>query len=301
MLDLLADRPITEDLLRGLPRDTFSVVALPMGDGAGAWHKALRLAGALHALEPGDDPPLDKMVKEFEKLRKLRLDRDVFGRVRGLAWGFRMGPYERDGEPGYSPGVLVIEAKDADDARSLEDLLPRLLAVEDKPAEPRTVRVLGQAIQSLVGDEEKVTAAPQPGFYARRGKRLFVGWYRQDVAAAVRDTGDPVELRDHPRALAALRAAGPASSAALFSGRQMLADVADLYSKKEKQSDKDLRIIRYLREISTPMAVMPPTLLALHRRPDGLRLEMTQPEMRTASATLFDIVVAAIIDEKRKD
>ncbi len=300
LLELLADRPLTENLLRGLPRDSWFLMALPVGDGAGTWQKVVRLAGALHALAPGDDPSPEKLLRDFEKQRKLRLDRDVFGRLRGLAWGFRVGPYEREDRPEVSPGVLVIEAKDADDARALEDLLPRLLAREDKPAEPQAVRVLGQTVQSLVGEEEK-TAETLPAFYGRRGRLLLLGWHRQDVAGGLRDAGEPVELRDHPRALTALRAAGPASAAALFSGRQALASIASQFSKKEKQTDKDLRNIQYLREVSTPMAAMPPTVFVLRRRPDGLRFEMTQPELRTAAVTLIDVAVAAILDETRKE
>jgi hypothetical protein len=294
LLDLLADRPVTADLLRGLPRDSFFLVALPLVPGT-TWSQILRAADTAHAAAGLEGPAPGNLVRDFEKQTKVRLGREVFARVKAVAWGVRLGePEKGDLEPG--PGVLVLEGTDADAARGLEEVLPRLLAGGPRPAEPRAFRGGGGTVWSLTGDEEKVPGGP-PAFYGRRGPTLVLGWQRDDVAAALRDAGEPVDLSDHPRALAALQAAGPAGGAALLSGRQVLAALTRILSKKPDQKAKDLRILHYLREVSAPMAVMPPTLGTLRRRPDGLHFEMTQPELRVAAATVIDIFVATILDE----
>jgi hypothetical protein len=301
LLEVLADRPVGEELLRGLPRDSFFLVALPLADAADAWEKVLRAADACHAVLGDAGPKPGRVVRDFEKRMKLLLARDLFARVKGVAWGVRLVDDAQETGIDCGPGVLAVETKDEAAAQAVEELLPRLLAGGDKAAKPRALTVEGQTVQSLIGDEVKAPGI-LPGFYGRRGAVVVVGWDRRDVAAALRDGGEPVELRDHPRALAALRGAGGAGAAALFSGRQTLAALTRLLSRQPDQKPKNLRQLAYLREVSAPLAVMPPTLFRLNRRRDGLHFEMTQPDVRVASATVIDVFVAFLTDEQsRKD
>lgn len=293
LLGLLANRPTSEDLLSGLPRDGFLFLTLPMSDGANTWLKALRLADACHAAT-GDTGPLPSvLVGELQKQLKVRLGPDVCGRLSGIGWGLRVGATSED-EPDVGTGVLAAEATNEAAALAIEALLPRLLAPGATDARPQTVTVLGQNITSLCGDADKAPGA-LPAFYARRGRTLVLGWGRRDVAQALRTPAGGPDLLDHPSALAALRRR-LASASLLVSGRQALANVARVMSHKAEQSNYHIRQLSYLRELSAPMAVMSPTLLALERQRDGLSLELTQSDMRAASGTVVDMLLAWALD-----
>jgi hypothetical protein len=295
--DLLPDRPLGEGLLGAVPADAFFVAALPLADGRDRWRKVLALEDAWHTAGAEAGPPPSKALEQLEGKMKVRLGKDVFGRLRGLALTCRMA--DAEGVPDNVQWLLVLEAVDADTASDLETLLPALLALGDKPRRPTPVKVAGRTVQSVNGQQES-TPAGLPAYWGRRGPALVLGWDRRAVAAALGERSPWADLRDHPRALGALAGEGPVCAGMLFSGRQWLSALAHGLAHKPNQTDQDLRRLAFLRELSAPMAVMPPTLATLKRLPDGLRLEARQTELRIAAGTFIDILCAWLIDEARK-
>jgi hypothetical protein len=292
VLALLDEQPLDDELLRGVPRDSYLVLALPAGDGAALFRKAVALADDCHREAAGDGPKPGDLVKKLEGRLRLSLARDVLAGVRGLAWALRLGPAGAEGTalgPEHvGPGVLLALARDEAAARDLESVLPKLLAPGKAP---RVVAVAGQRVHSLNGDAA-ATEADVPAYYGRRGRVVIAGWRRRDVAQAQADFEAPTDLRDHPNSLPALRRGGPVSLRALASGRQGLASLARILSRAPDQTDKDLRGLQSVREASAPMALMPPTLLAVHRPPDGLSAELCQADLRVAAGTVIDLFLA---------
>jgi hypothetical protein len=297
-LELLGDRPLRDDLLRGLPRDSYLLVAAPVAGGAKAWARLMRFADLCSAA--WDQPTaVSKAIDDLEKKSKVAISRDVAARIQGVAHALRLGPSSAEDttvEEHLGPGVLLIEATDVEAAAELSKLFPQLLTSDAKAPAPRTVTVGGQTIESLCGDEP-ATEGEVPKFWGRRGNILVLGWRRADVVTALADWKRPLEFQDHPRALVALRDLGPVRAAALFSGRQMFAVMTRIMSRAANQAPKHVRDIQYLRELSAPMALMPPTLFTLRCTPDRFCAELTQPEMRTASATVIDIGLAWVLDQ----
>jgi hypothetical protein len=301
-LGLLRNQPLSEDLLRGLPRDSYLMLALPLGDGEKAWDRVLHL-GDLCSTAMGERITLSRAMEVMEIHMRLRIGREVAARVRAVGYALRFGPGKAEdtsAEEHIGPGVLIVEAVDEAAAGQLHVLLPRLLVGDRKPPASRAVRIAGQTVHSLCGEDE-TTVGPMPAFWGRRDRLLILGWRRRDVAAALADWRKPLELSDHPGALAALRDAGAVRAAALFSGRQTLATMARIMSGLPEQTPKQIRSIQYMREMGAPMALMPPTLLTLRSSPDRFCAELTQPEMRTASQTVIDVGLAWLLDLKNGD
>jgi hypothetical protein len=297
LLDLLPDRPLGEGLLGAVPADTFFVAALPLADGRDRWRKVLALADAWHAAGSEAGPPPSMALEQLEAKMKVRLGKDVLGRLRGLALACRMA--DAEGIPDSVQWLLVLEAVDPASAGDLETLLPALLALGDKPPRPVPLKVGGRTVQSLNGQQE-ATPGGLPAYWVRRGPALVLGWDGRAVAAALEQRSAWADLRDHPRALGALAGDGPLCGGVLFSGRQWLAALAHGLAHKPNQTDQDLRRLAFLRELSAPMAVMPPTLATLKRLPDGLCLEARQTDLRVAAGTFIDILCAWLIDEARR-
>jgi hypothetical protein len=293
LFEVLSNRPPDTELLRAVPRDSFWVAALSLEDGGRQGQAVLRLLDACHAAGDEDGPAPGKALRALETRQGLRLERDVFPRIKGLAWTCAVAAGERDLE--MAP-QLVVQATDETAARELEKLVPRLYGMVEEGVEVKARQVEGQTVHSAV-DEDGPGGGDLPAHYGRRGALLVFGWDRRLVAATLRGLTDSPDLDDHPRALAGLRTAGPASGTALVSVRQLLAALTRLLARQPNQTPEKIRVLNYLREMSTPMASMPATRFTLRREPDGLRFEMRQDELRVASATFFDMVAAWALDE----
>jgi hypothetical protein len=294
LVELLPGERLGEGLLGGVPADAFFLAALPGAEGRELLQPLLRLIDTWHADTAGEGPAPGELLRRWERHGKVRLGRDVLARVKGVAAGYRMRP-EANLSAAVTPFV-VVEAAGVAAARDLEALLPRLLAEGDRPAEPRALSVEGPTVLCLLGEEE-ARKGERLAYYGRRGPTLVLGWDPRTVAAGLCQKAPGADLADHPGALAALGDAGPVGAALLFSGRQWLAQVTRGLAGAPGQSDKDLRRIRYVRELGTPLAAMPPTLLLLRRGADGLRVEARQTDLRVASGTVIDVLAGWLIDE----
>jgi hypothetical protein len=295
VLSLLEDQTLGEDLLRGVPRDSYFVMALPLADGAATWKGLLTLAEDCYCEAGGEAPVRDKFRRDLERRLRQGTGREVWAPLRGLAWAVRLGPPGKEGLPvgpeQVSPGVLLAAARDERGGRDLETVLPKVLA---PGTTARIVHVAGQVVHSVEGDVEQA-AGNVPAFFGRRGKTVILGWRRIDVARALADFAAPPDLRDHPHSLPVLRRQGPVAATALFSGRQALSSVARALSCAPEQSEKDLRILQGVRELAGPMALMQPTLLTVHRRPDGVSAELRQADLRAAAGTVNAVLLSWMV------
>ncbi len=295
LLELLPNEKISPNLLRAVPADAFALFAVPLPDGPVTLARVLKLADALAAEADEKTPPPSKALGELEKSLQLRLGRDVLAKIQSAAVAVHLVG-RPDKEAGVYP-VLVIEAVHEDAARDLESVLPRLYGMGAKVAEPHRHTIAGQIVHSFTAETADPDLQGLPAHYGRRGKIIVLGWHRGRVAATLRDSARPKDLLNLPRGLAAVHAEGPVSALGLLSCRQLLAHVTRIGSDSDEQTAGHLRALRYLREMGTPMATMPPTMFAVKRLSDGVRVEFRQRELPAASATVVDIALTWMLDE----
>lgn len=297
LLDLLANQKLSPDLLRTVPGDAFGLSAVPLPDGAAMLARVLKLADT-YVADLGAEMPLpSKALIELEKSMKLRLDRDVLAKIRSTAVAVHL---VEEKETNVYP-VLVVEAVSENAAKELEALVPRLnAAAGGKQIEPLQHTVDGQRVLSLTDKPSDASLTGLPPHYGHRGKILVLGWHRGRVAAILRKNALKKDLLNLPRGLAALDAEGPIGALGLFSGRQLLAHLTDIGSTAPNQDAGNRRELRYLREMSTPMAAMPPTLFSVKRVADGVRIEFRQSELPVVSATAVDIVLTWLLEAETR-
>ena len=294
LLDVLANRTLSTDLLQAVPGDAFALFAVPLPDDAATPARAMKLADA-YVAESGEDAPLpSKALTEWEKRLKLRLSRDVLGKIRSMAVAVHW--VEEKGANVYP--ILVVEANDEAAAKDLVALLPRLYGSIGAKMEPQVHTLDGQRVFSLTDEAANANLEGPPTHYGRRGKIVVLGWHRGRVAATLRHMNDKKDLLNLPRASATVDAEGPVVALGLFSCRQLLAHLTRIGSETGDQDTGSRRLLGYFREMSAPMATMPPTVFGIKRLPNGLRIEFRQSELPTATATVVDMLLTCMLDEE---
>jgi hypothetical protein len=285
LLEVLSDAKLSDELLRAAPADAFVLLGLPMSDASAALKRAIRLAGSVT-----DEVPQSFLCRAAMQL-KLRLLEDMASKVKGVALAAGL---EASGDP---RPVLLVEAVDAEAVRHLMVRLPHLFDLDLEDARPVLHKIDSQTVHSLTEDEN--SSGSLPPHFGRHGKVLVLGWNRRYVAATLKNAGRKKKVLGLSRTLSTVRGEGPVSVLGLLSCRQYLEDIVKLGSEKEDLSDRDVQERNYLRELSAPMAAMPPTLFVVKRQPNGASFEVRQGELRTASVTVIDIALAWLAEHAR--
>jgi hypothetical protein len=296
LLDLLTNQKLSADLVRVIPGDAFSLFTLQLTDGEKSLYRLLRFLDAVSIDPEEKESTPSKVLRDLENQMKLRLGRDVLAKVKAAAVAFHLVMDEKKGLGLYP--VLVVETGQEAAARGLADLLPRLFALGGKPDEPQPHQIDGQLILSLKEETVDPDLNGLPPHYGWRGKFLVLGWHRAAVAATLRAGARTKDLLNLPRGLPAVEAEGPVSALGLFSCRQLLTHWTRMGSEACEQNEGHVQALHYLRELSTPMAAMPPTMLVLKRLPEGVCCEFRQRELPVASATVIDILLTWLLDEE---
>lgn len=292
LLDLLSNQKISPELLRAVPGDAFSLFTVTLTDGPATLARLLKLAD-VYAAESGEAAPLpSKELAELEKQLNLRLGRDVLAKVVSATVAFHL---VEEKEPCVYP-VLVLEAASENAAQDLIALWPRLFAAGGKRIEPQQHTIEGQRVRSLTDKPADPNGPALPPHYGCRGKIVVLGWRRDCIATTLRDSSQKKDLLNLPRGLSTVDTEGPLNAIGLFSCRQLLTHLTHFGSIAPNQAPSHRRELRYMRELSTPMAAMPPTMFCIKRLSDGVRVEFRQSDLPTASATVVDILLTCMMD-----
>jgi hypothetical protein len=214
LLDLLPDQKVDLQVLHAAPADSLFAATIALPDGEKRWQKLLELADAIAKQLGGDAPPPSKQVEAVEGMLGLRFGKDVFGRIRGATVALAPpAKSARDQDPAV---IIILETVDADAAKALEDVIPKLvgLASRGEPPSPTTERIEGQRIRSVPGDGLPGRTALH---YGQHGKLLVLGQDRRivarglagatkkggllgeaKVAVTLRDVGEPIVVAVYP-------------------------------------------------------------------------------------------------------
>jgi hypothetical protein len=292
LLDVLANQKLNPESLQAVPGDAFCLFALPLSDGAATLARLLKLADTF-VIQSGEGTALPrKEIAELEKHLKLRLGRDVLAKLRSAAVALHQ---VEEKESSVYP-LFILEAVSENAANDLVSVWPRLHAADGKAIEPHRHTIDGQPVRSLTDKPTDASLSGLPPHYGCRGKIVVLGWHRARVAAALTETTRKKDLLNLPRGLPTVDAEGAICALGLFSCRQLIAHLTQIGSTAPNQGAGHRRELRYLRELSTPMALMPPTLFSVKRLADGMRVEFRQGEVPVASATVVDIALTWMLD-----
>ena len=242
---------------------------------------------------PGEETAKpSQILAELEKKLKLRLGREVLAKIRTAAVAFQL---VNEKEIRVNP-VLVVEAVSESAAKDLEMIVPKLFADDGKVIEPHRSTIQGQHIRSLTDKPSNGDFSGPPPHYGRRGKIVVLGWRRDSVAATLVGSTHKKDLLNLPRGQSAVEAEGLVAALGLLSCRQLLAHLTQIGSTAPSKKPHIAVSCAIFREMTAPMAAMPPTLFCVKRLTDGLRIEFRQSELPVASATVVDIALTWLLD-----
>ncbi len=294
LLDVLSRQKLSDELLQALPQDAFAGCSVPLADGAKTLARLVELADA-YVAEGGENAlSPSKQLAELEKRLKRILGREVLGKIGAMAFALQL-PVEKNAT--VWP-IALVEAKSESAAEDLVAMLPSLYSLGGKNVAPRKIDIAGQPIFSLAGEGKAPALEGPPPHYGRRGKIVVLGWHPVSVANTLRQMTSKKDLLNLRRGREAVEAVGELSALGMFSCHQMLHRLVCIASEQSEQNEGHLRALRYLRELSVPMAGMPPTMFSIKRLDDGLRIEFLQKELPSASATVIDIGLSWILDNE---
>ena len=281
VLDLLPQGPADTALLRLVPRGTTLGLCMSLRDGAARWQKFLDLMDAAvrsQGVRRGELLP-SQGVAELESRLKLKLGKDVFGKLDGVGVVYDLAE-ALSGKAQRLP-VLVLGGKDEEAARYLEEkVVPKVLAALVKPLH-----------------------------CVRKGKVVVLGEGRQSLAAVGRGEG---VLADRRVAAAVKALDSPLLVGVVPVGQTLVPVLRELetmnLSEYERRFGKEKRFEpptprtrpapfeKYVKELEKIVAPMTPAVVSLARKPDRLTLEVRQPGLRTYTAPVINLWIESALE-----
>ena len=298
---LLPEKPAAADGLTFAPRDGLLALTSDLSDGQKRWEKLITLLDAYAALRGQSDINLPgKRIREGEEKQGFRFGADVFARLASMTVVVDTAEMQMP--------TLIFTAKDAEAARALEELLPRVVAVltNDDPAKPTRQEVDGVSVGDIKGDGVR---APEL-FYARQGSALVVGREPKRVARVARTGPKKEGQAADPRLAEALKKADNALLLGVVSPKHFLLESiredlrpvlrrvggavgADEPVRRLNLSKQDEEL---LQSMAATLEPLPPAVVTLTRRGDTLVVEARQTGLRGVSSKFINAYVEGMLD-----
>lgn len=309
LLELLPDKKAALDGLHFAPKDGLLTVTLPLPDGAKRWENLVALLDTV-ARERGQPDPLlpGKLLAGAEEKSGVKLGKDVFGKLTAVTLTADLrGELPKGGTP---LPLLALAATDADAAKALEEVIPKLvgLSARDGVTAPASEKVQGLTLRTYPAESLPWRT---PLYYAREGNTLVLGQTKEAVAGSLLGGAKGGGLLGDTKAAAALKETGDASAVAVLSLGQSLVEVMKVEVKPapppgdppagekpgKEPKDKDEAGAKLMKELERAVEPMPPAVLTLSRKGDVFVLEMKQVGLKAVSAK----VINALIDKWAHD
>jgi hypothetical protein len=322
---LLPDQKVDLEVLHYVPADCPFALAKAMPSNPKWWPNLLEVVDALAGASGSKQAP-SKALKSVEAKLGFDFGKDLFGKIKSVAVA---APPARAEIPkgGLHIPVLVIEAVDADAAKSLEALVPKLVALAhirnvdlDNLPKPVTETVDGQTVYSLAGGDLPWRTAVQ---YGVRGRFLVLGQDPKFVAGALAGGAQKKGLLAEAKVAQAIKEVQKPVAVGVWSLGQSLTGLVrsdrdyhprrryykeeieppsrkeggerkgdDRTGQLEKLAQGYRKVVdRHAREMEQAVEALPPMVLSVVRQPDRLTLQMRQGRLRDASAKVLGVLV----------
>jgi hypothetical protein len=211
-----------------------------------------------------------------------------------------------------------VTGKDADAAKALEDVLPKLVGLgsrEETPVAPTEEKVKGVTLRSFGAP---LLPNRQPLYYVRDGSTLVLGQSKDTVADSLLAGTKKQGLLSDAKVAAALKDVGDANAVGVVSVGQGLSDLLRAATgsrmmpprpvggppgglppgagggappgggpAKEEAPDK------YVKELLKASEPLPPMVLTLTRTKENVVLEVRQTGLKSASAKIINALIEA--------
>jgi hypothetical protein len=304
-LQLLADRPVNLSLLHAAPKDSIVALTMSFPDGENAWKSILSMADTLAKLDgkPEDLWP-SKAITELEKQLKISFGKDILGKIAGLA--LALNTRGEQPQEGMRLPLMVLQATSDSAAKDLEQAVPQIIALMSRaeaPA-PTSEQVGGYEIHSLSGEGLPWGTALH---YGRLDKILVFGQDRKAIVAALQGSQKKGGLLGEPKVAEAVRKFDKAVVLGVWSLPETIMRWMDLQAQQPagkarlpgapgappapaSSPPEENLDLKFARELKKAMEPLPAATVAGMRQPDRLTLEVRQPQLRSVSAKLIDIV-----------
>jgi hypothetical protein len=311
LFDLLPDKKAALDGLHFAPKDGLLTLTMPWPDGAKRWGQVLAFADALARAEgaPADQLP-SKMIADAEQKAGLNLGNDLFAKVAGFT--LTVDPH---GERAKSamPMQRTVTATDADAAKALDELVPKVLALGGRgPAgAPTAEKVNGVTVRNIPGENLPWREAL---YFGREGKTLVLGPTKEEVAAALAGGAKNGGLLGEAKAAAVLKDTGDAQVVGAWSlpeaviawmklvtvtksantatkpplGGAPPGGIPQAAPPKEKAGSAEEKLVKEMRQVVAPLA---PAVVTLTRKDGLVVLETKQAGLKTVSARAINVMI----------
>jgi hypothetical protein len=320
LVDLLTAKAATPDVLYFTPRDGLLTLSLNLNDGEKRWDKLMGLIDGL-TKPPGtaERPAVSAALRELEDRVKLNIAKDVLGKLTSAA--VTLDPEAAMRPDGRVVSLLVLQATDAEAAKSLEAQgLPKLLGLASGKA-PAAINEKGDGNVSVVATGELEGILHAKNLYiGREGVFLVVGADRKEVAAALNAGAKKAGLFGEEKTVTALKGTEDSAVLAVFSPAK---GIVELFKQMERppavmaapafpkgvvppppapklandQPPKlSARAEKTIADAAKVVESLPPTVLSISRKADGITLEMRQSGLKNTTSRLIDLGIDAALD-----
>jgi len=305
LLELVPDKKALLEGLHFAPKDGTLTLTLAWPDGEKRWAKLVALIDTLAGLR-GDAGPATpgKALAEMEKEAGINLGKDVFARVSGITLTVDTG-----GVNGLGIRQLALTATDAEAAKALHDLVPKVAGLAGLAAAPDLEKVQGHTIRT-VGAEKTHFGK---WCYSQDGPVLVLGHAKEAVAAALTGGGKEGGLLGETKVAAALKETDDALVVGVWSLGQSLVDVMKANDEAARQPRinrntlppgalpppappagppvKDEEGEKLLKELVRAFDPLPPAVLTVTRKGDLFALDLKQIGLKTVSVKVLNALV----------
>jgi hypothetical protein len=303
LLDLLADKKAPSELMHFLPRDGQVTVAMSLADGD---KKMAKLLGVLDALckegaQPEESYP-GKIIRELEEKMKIDLAKDLWPNVTGAAISVGGGDTDLHGMPSFT---IALGAKDADAAKLLQDkVMPKLVGMillhgESEPKIP-TETVQGRDITHFSAEGMNL-------HFGRHESTLVLGTDPKLVAQGLTGGSKKAGLLGEAKVAAALKDVNDVQLVGVWSLGGTMTAIANSEGtgreirkpgppggappppdKNPKPKPEEDPLSKDFLKASDSL---PPAVISLVRKPEGMTLQVRQPGLKGFSAKAITYVI----------
>ncbi|HBI41623.1 MAG TPA: hypothetical protein DDY78_02040 [Planctomycetales bacterium] len=331
LADLMTAKAATPDVLHFTPRDGLLTLSLNLNDGEKRWDKLLGLIDGLTKSPPGgaERPTASAGIHELEERVKLNIAKDVLGKLTSAA--VTLDPEAAMRPDGHVVPLLVLQANDAAAAESLEkQALLKLLGLATGVV-PAAISEKGDGnIRTVAAGGLEGVLHTKNLYIGREGAFLAVGPDRKEVAAALNVGAKKEGLLGEEKTVAALKGLEDSAAVAVFSSAK---EIVDLFKQMERApsvmaappfakvavpaprplapppglnpndkpaDDKPPRLSKRaektIADAVKAVESLPPTVLSLSHKADGLTLEIRQSGLRNTTSRLIDLLIDATLE-----
>jgi hypothetical protein len=313
LVDAFPDKGAKAELLHFVPKDAAATLCLALPDGEQRFAKVLALIDGLEKANGrrAQDLPGKKLADLEEKL-KLKVGKDVFGKITGAVLALEPVTVSKGGTP---LPMLVLGASDVNAAKALEEeILPKLTGILGEAVKRQQETIAGQKITTL---PVPLLDPELPICYGRQGKTLVLGMDGKRVALALSGGAKKGGLLGEAKVAAAIKdLKEPVALGVVSIGHAlplMLPEPRDLGPKIIRKGDKeqspqrpkrpaelDPLVAKLSKDLAKATEALPPAILTLERKPEHVTLRMRQPGLKGIMAKVITLYMESTLERVNK-